>query len=80
MTNANASPIRIQVDAGDTKIFCLCGKSKDHPYCDGTHASTKINPHIETFEQKGTVYICKCNKSNTKPFCDGSHANVRKTE
>ena len=28
-------PFVIEVKKGDTKAFCVCGKSRSGPYCDG---------------------------------------------
>ena len=73
MTGWQNEPFAIDVKAGETKAFCLCGLSKNGPYCDGSHETTDIKPQVETFNKGKMVYICGCQKSRNRPYCDGTH-------
>lgn len=66
-------PYRIEVKAGEKKAFCRCGKTKNPPYCDGSHKGTDVEPYRVTFDQDKKVAICGCGKSAKMPYCDGSH-------
>lgn len=80
MTIWQTTPIAIDVKEGDTKAFCMCGLSKNGPYCDGSHKTTNITPKVITFEEDKTIYACGCQQSAKRPFCDGSHKNLAKQE
>ncbi len=66
-------PYRISGKAGETKLFCACGKTNNPPYCDGSHKCSGKEPYKVTFEKDMTISICGCGKSKTLPYCDGSH-------
>jgi len=67
-------PFRIEVKAGETKVFCMCGRSRHGPLCDGTHVGTDITPRAVTFDADKTVFACGCGHSGNRPYCDGTHA------
>ncbi|MEI8102104.1 MAG: CDGSH iron-sulfur domain-containing protein [Chlorobium sp.] len=56
-----------------TKYYCGCGRSKNQPYCDGSHKGSEFFPRSVVIEAEKTVAICSCNKSASLPFCDGAH-------
>jgi len=60
----------------DTYAWCACGRSKNQPYCDGSHAGSPFVPRFERLMEARTVAWCGCKHSNTKPFCDGSHETL----
>lgn len=66
-------PYPTEVKEGETYYWCACGRSKNQPFCDGTHKTLGLAPIKFTAEETKTVYLCGCRKSKTKPFCDGSH-------
>jgi len=76
MTAWQNKPFAIEVNDGDTKAFCMCGLSKNGPFCDGSHRSTNFTPKVMTFEENKTLYICGCQQSAKKPFCDGTHTKL----
>lgn len=69
-------PFEIKVKAGQTIAFCMCGKSKNGPYCDGSHQGTSITPKIVKYDLDTIVYACGCQKSSNRPFCDGTHKTL----
>jgi len=56
--------------------YCRCTRTKNPPFCDGSHAVTSITPHILEFESPRTIAICRCWKSKTHPYCDGTHGRL----
>ena len=59
-----------------TKYWCACGRSKNQPYCDGSHKGTGISPvKVEITETK-KVFWCGCKHSKKGPFCDGTHRQL----
>ena len=38
---AGTAPIGIDVEAGKDYWWCACGRSKNQPFCDGSHKLTK---------------------------------------
>ena len=56
--------------------WCACGRSKNQPFCDGSHKETKRTPVEFEIEEQQDVVLCGCKYSKTKPYCDGSHLNL----
>jgi CDGSH-type Zn-finger protein len=66
-------PYAGEVETGKTYYWCACGRSKNQPFCDGSHQGTAFQPVAFTAEKTETVYLCGCKKTADTPFCDGSH-------
>lgn len=70
------APFAVEVEAGETYYWCKCGRSKNQPFCDGSHRGTDFDPLAFTAEKSETVYLCGCKKTSDQPFCDGSHQSL----
>ena len=73
---AQKSPYATEVEEGKTYYWCACGRSKNQPFCDGSHQGTSFSPQAYTADKTGTVYFCGCKKTGGAPMCDGSHNNL----
>lgn len=65
-------PYVLDLAAGDHYI-CSCAKSKNMPFCDGTHQGTTSTPNKVTLDAPQTIYVCGCGRTGNQPFCDGTH-------
>jgi methylamine---glutamate N-methyltransferase subunit C len=76
MTNpivADNKPAKINLTKGQEYFFCVCGRSGNQPFCDGSHTGTTFNPKVVIAEEDGDAYLCACKHSGNIPFCDGTH-------
>jgi len=67
-------PYAVDVEQGKTYYWCACGRSKNQPWCDGSHKGTDFEPVAFTAEKTETAYLCGCKKTGSRPFCDGTHS------
>ncbi len=75
-TIAQKAPYPINVEAGKTYYWCSCGKSKNQPFCDGSHQGTEFTPKPLTATESKTIYFCGCKQSKNGMFCDGTHNSI----
>ena len=73
---AQKAPYAAEVEEGKTYYWCACGRSKNQPFCDGSHQGTSFSPLAYTAEKTGTVYFCGCKKTGNTPLCDGTHSKL----
>jgi mannose-6-phosphate isomerase-like protein (cupin superfamily)/CDGSH-type Zn-finger protein len=74
---ARPKPFLLQLQAGRTYHWCRCGRSKNQPFCDGSHAGTGFEPLKYVAQVQGEeVLFCGCKHTGTAPFCDGAHTNL----
>ena len=73
---AQKSPYGIDVEAGKTYFWCACGRSKQQPFCDGSHAGTGIQPLSYKAQAPQKLWFCGCKATKAQPFCDGSHKHL----
>ncbi|KAF5272805.1 hypothetical protein FQA39_LY07832 [Lamprigera yunnana] len=70
-------PFKLTLQAGKKYFWCLCGKSRNQPFCDGTHNDVflkiKLRPIKFQVEETKDYWLCQCKHTNMRPFCDGSH-------
>lgn len=67
------SPIPVEVEAGKSYFWCVCGRSAKQPFCDGSHKDTDFTPMKWTAEETKRVFFCACKHTAGQPLCDGSH-------
>lgn len=59
-----------------TYYWCACGRSKNQPFCDGSHKATKFSPVEFKLEKFDLVALCGCKMTKSKPDCDGTHMGL----
>ena len=70
---AQKGPFAVEVEAGKSYFWCRCGRSKNQPFCDGSHAVTSLRPVPFKADEAKTLYFCGCKQTGSQPFCDGTH-------
>ena len=70
---AQKAPYGVDVEEGKTYYWCACGRSKNQPFCDGSHQGTGIEPVAYKAEKTEKAWLCGCKKTGGPPHCDGTH-------
>lgn len=73
---AQKAPYPVEVTEGKTYYWCACGRSRNQPFCDGSHQGTGFEPVAFTAEKTETTYLCGCKRTANQPFCDGTHKSL----
>ncbi len=72
---AERLPAVLELEPG-TYWWCACGRSKNQPFCDGSHKGTGFEPvKFEATEKRRRAY-CQCKHTAEGPFCDGTHSSL----
>lgn len=74
---ANNKPAKVELSEGENYYYCTCGRSKDQPFCDGSHKNTDFTPKKFSPDEKGEAYLCQCKHTKNPPYCDGSHKKFK---
>lgn len=59
-----------------TYYWCACGRSKNQPFCDGSHQGTSFAPKEFVLTEQKKVALCQCKYTKNPPYCDGSHTKL----
>ena len=76
MTNpivADNKPKAVNLKQGEEYYFCVCGRSANQPFCDGSHKGTSFTPKAFNVEKDEEAYLCACKHTGNAPYCDGTH-------
>jgi CDGSH-type Zn-finger protein len=68
-------PFGLQLEPG-TYWWCACGRSKNQPFCDGSHKGTGFEPVKTEITSGKKVWLCGCKHTKNPPFCDGTHSSL----
>ena len=68
-------PKGVELEPG-TYAWCACGRSKNQPFCDGSHAGTPFRPKRFEVKEKRRAALCQCKRTANPPFCDGTHGRL----
>ena len=70
---ANNTPAEVSLEKEKEYYFCVCGRSKNQPFCDGSHVGTDFKPLVFKAGHDGPAWLCQCKHTCNAPYCDGSH-------
>jgi mannose-6-phosphate isomerase-like protein (cupin superfamily)/CDGSH-type Zn-finger protein len=73
---ARPKPCLVTLKGGRTYFWCSCGRSRNQPFCDGSHKGTGFEPRQLVLAADEEVLLCGCKHTRTPPFCDGAHTNL----
>ncbi len=77
---ADVRPVPVELEAGKTYYWCTCGRSKDQPFCDGSHVGSEFEPLAFTPQTDSRQFLCQCKRTEKAPLCDGSHKAIGSEE
>lgn len=77
---ADNKPTKVTLEKGEDYAFCRCGRSKNQPFWDGSHAGTSFEPKMFTAQEDGDAYLCACKHSNNQPLCSGARKRFTVSE
>lgn len=72
---AGRMPVVTDLEPG-TYYWCACGRSRNQPFCDGSHAGTAFTPVPLEIPETRRVALCTCKHSAKAPLCDGTHSRL----
>jgi len=73
---ADNKPTPVELDADTEYHWCACGRSKNQPFCDGSHRGTSFTPVAFKPDASGEAWLCMCKHTGSPPYCDGTHARL----
>ena len=68
-------PLKVALEVGN-HLYCVCGMSKDNPFCNGSHHGTGKKPILFEVKKKRAMSYCTCKMTKTPPYCDMSHEQM----
>ncbi|MEX2122835.1 MAG: CDGSH iron-sulfur domain-containing protein [Woeseia sp.] len=76
---ARLKPYLVSVTKDKTYLWCACGRSKNQPFCDGSHKETEFQPLKWVAACTEEKLFCACKHTASAPFCDGTHNRLSDT-
>src|SRR3970040_1307783 len=76
---ARLKPYLVTVTKGRTYLWCACGRSRNQPFCDGSHKGTAFQPVRWKADETEEKLFCACKHTAAQPFCDGTHNRLSDT-
>lgn len=73
-------PYSVYLESGKKYLWCVCGLSRNQPFCDNTHVGTEFKPLLFTAKETNIKYLCGCKQTKNPPFCDRTHMRLDTTE
>jgi len=73
---AARAPAKVTLEAGKDYWWCACGRSKNQPFCDGSHKGSEFSPVKWTADVSARRFFCACKHTHGRPFCDGTHKTL----
>lgn len=73
---AQKGPYVVEVKAGETYLWCSCGRSKSQPFCDASHRGTGFEPVKFVASKTMPIFFCGCKETCVRPLCDGTHSRL----
>lgn len=67
--------IKVELEPG-TYYWCACGRSKNQPFCDGSHKESGFTPIEFVITEKKVYSLCACKHSHLGWLCDGTHKTL----
>lgn len=71
--------VSLELEPG-TYRWCACGRSRNQPFCDGSHEGTGLEPVEITLDEPTRIKLCLCKRSRHAPRCDGTHNTIAADE
>ena len=65
--------MEVELIKGQNYLWCKCGKSKDQPFCDGSHHGSNFKPVLFEVKRTGNYKMCNCKLTKAGPFSDNTH-------
>ncbi|TDG15188.1 glutamate synthase [Seongchinamella unica] len=69
-------PAGVELEQGEERYWCRCGRSASQPFCDGSHRDSGIEPLGFKARESGEAWLCQCKQTRNPPYCDGSHQQL----
>ncbi len=72
---AKKAPYALELEPGEY-WWCSCGRSRNQPFCDGSHKGSEFSPMRVEIGEAQKVWLCGCKHSLKAPMCDGTHKSL----
>jgi mannose-6-phosphate isomerase-like protein (cupin superfamily)/CDGSH-type Zn-finger protein len=76
---ARLKPYLVSVTKDKIYLWCACGRSRNQPFCDGSHKGTGFLPLKWVATSTEEKLFCACKRTMSAPLCDGTHNRLSDT-